>query len=559
MIPGALPFPAINPERPTLRIGIFFSNTTNYDFLKPVLEAIQQSTFANLALVIHSASHAPDFNSSPDIRGMLPRVHRFWDAKRNREKQRSWRDFVDATLKQVPTVTLSGGDKPSMSEQEQVRAHNLDIIISCDVSGASDLGPCTQRGVWTIGIAGQDGRQRSTYFPEGQLYDEPLSRVELVAHAGTGNCALTLGHSIAKNPQSLSLIEAAEVEGQVAAELICWKLWQLQAVGWQILAHCPSGSARASTCGRHRESSSWAAGPSFLGNHLWNKISAAMRPTGTREWQIGLRRAKNLLPWEGTAEDYQGIAAPCGHYLADPFLFEHQGRTWLFAEDYVNAESKGRLVCAALGPDGQVGTWQTVLDLPCHLSFPYVFAHGSDIYLIPESSAGGTVDLYQAVEFPCRWTKIRTLWAGPALDTVPYQAEDGCWYFFTSVQPHKYLPPQLLLFTAPDLLATWRLHPASPLSLDVRYARNAGRILEVVDESGQGRLIRLSQDGSGKYGCKMHFHEIEVLTPDRYAERLVATRLPPSGRDGVHQYDRVGNWEVIDVSSPASPRQTSGA
>jgi hypothetical protein len=476
-------------------------------------------------------------------------MHYWWDARRNRKKLKNLRLSVADLLQGVPKLTLPTGQKPSKDSQKEVRDYNLDVIINCGGTKTSNLGSYARTGIWSFGERGLGRWARGSYFPASPKNPDRVSRIDLIAHRGAERGPRTLGHSVLKNPQSLSLIDADEVEGQVAAELVCWKLWQLHESGLPDEDCDQSQLASPPKTRGGRRNSESAGGLAFLRDYLSNRIATAGKPAGTREWQIGLRRARDAAPWEGPADDFQWIEAASGHYLADPFLFEHQGRTWLFAEDYVNAESKGRLVCAPLEPDGQLGAWQTVLDLPCHLSFPYVFAHGGDIYLIPESSAGGSVDLYRAVDFPCRWTKLRTLWAGPALDTVPYLAEDGCWYFFTSVQSHKLLPPQLLLFTAPDLLATWRLHPASPLSLDVRYARNAGRIQEIADESGKRRLIRPSQDGSGKYGSKMHFHEIEVLTPERYVERLVATRLPPSGRDGIHQYDRAGDWEVIDAGS----------
>jgi hypothetical protein len=102
---------------------------------------------------------------------------------------------------------------------------------------------------------------------------------------------------------------------------------------------------------------------------------------------------------------------------------------------------------------------------------------------------------------------------------------------------------QLLLFHSDRLDGDWTLHPSSPLSLDVRYARSAGAIV-----SQDGKLYRPSQDCAPYYGHKLNFHEITRLDPRGYQERLVQTIGPDAwpGMRGVHTYAVCGDLEVID-------------
>jgi hypothetical protein len=44
-----------------------------------------------------------------------------------------------------------------------------------------------------------------------------------------------------------------------------------------------------------------------------------------------------------------------------------------------------------------------VLERSYHLSYPFIFRWGSDIFMIPETSDNRTVEVYRAVEFPGKW------------------------------------------------------------------------------------------------------------------------------------------------------------
>ena len=66
---------------------------------------------------------------------------------------------------------------------------------------------------------------------------------------------------------------------------------------------------------------------------------------------------------------------------------------------------------------------------PFHLSYPHVFAHGSEVYMTPETLALGCVVLYRADPFPERWRPEAELIAGQAADPTPFR-HDGRWWMF---------------------------------------------------------------------------------------------------------------------------------
>ncbi len=69
-------------------------------------------------------------------------------------------------------------------------------------------------------------------------------------------------------------------------------------------------------------------------------------------------------------------------YYADPFLFTHNGRKWLFVEEYDYQTENGIISCAAV--DGNKSIYlPRALVRPYHLSYPFVFGHQGEIYMVP--------------------------------------------------------------------------------------------------------------------------------------------------------------------------------
>jgi hypothetical protein len=244
---------------------------------------------------------------------------------------------------------------------------------------------------------------------------------------------------------------------------------------------------------------------------------------------------------------FRWVEAPRAHYYADPFLFEKDGKTWLFFEDYSFIEKTGVIGCAEVLPDGAVSASRTVLAPGHHLSYPLVFEDQGKIYMLPESGAYKTVELYRADSFPDRWTLEKVLFDGViAVDTTLWR-EDGIYWFFVTILDPPEAGPQLFLFFAESLTGEWNYHPSNPICSDVRFARGAGRVfLE------NGRRIRPSQDHSYGYGCACNFRHIVELTKTTYREVSLGSIRPSweKGLTGTHTYNRSGPFEVIDANSP---------
>ena len=95
--------------------------------------------------------------------------------------------------------------------------------------------------------------------------------------------------------------------------------------------------------------------------------------------------------------DYIEIRAPENRYYADPHLFKFCSRTYLFFEDY--DYKKGVISCIIIDKDMKITRPIRVLERPYHLSFPYIFKDNKHIYMVPETSCNGCIEVYKATRF----------------------------------------------------------------------------------------------------------------------------------------------------------------
>jgi hypothetical protein len=272
------------------------------------------------------------------------------------------------------------------------------------------------------------------------------------------------------------------------------------------------------------------------------------------DWNVGIRRTDVPLPSvqrpDAAIGEFKLLANPPGRFLADPFLLADGADTWMFVEDYAFDTRRGIISCGRVTPDGDLADLRPCLERPHHLSYPHVFRHEGDVYMVPESEASGTVDLYRATRFPDEWVRERTLLELRCVDPTLFRHE-GCWYMYVTHTAVRGQDVMTLLFEAPRLHGPWTLHRASPVSSDVRHSRSAGPIVRLAD-----RLLRPAQNCTLRYGRALVFNEIEHIGPEAHVERPVreidSSALP--GFDGLHHFHAVGPWEVIDVRRQVSPR-----
>lgn len=249
------------------------------------------------------------------------------------------------------------------------------------------------------------------------------------------------------------------------------------------------------------------------------------------------------------------ITTPPNNFLADPFCVRDAGTTYIFCEEYVDVQRKGRVVYIETTDWQSFSAPQPVLELPFHLSYPMVFRHDNQWLCIPEQAESGQIDIYRATSFPNRWEYSNTLLSNFAgYDPTVFLHNGRWWMTVTRVGPnHLEHATALYVFHADNVFGPWISHCQNPVVKRLGKVRPAGRIIQY-----QGRLIRPAQDCSEIYGGGLLFYQITTLSPDEYSECEIGCWLPGDTWDypaGMHHFEVCDGFVVIDAKryAGASP------
>ncbi len=238
------------------------------------------------------------------------------------------------------------------------------------------------------------------------------------------------------------------------------------------------------------------------------------------------------------------LVPPKDRFWADPFAVEHEGRSFIFFEELPFATQKGHIMAVEVFENGEPGEPQVALERPYHLSYPFIFSWEGSLYMMPETAANGTVEVYRCESFPLRWSLHRVVLENiSAYDATLWQDKDRWWMFVNVAEPGADSSDELHLYSGMTPLGPWTAHRANPVVSDVRSARPAGPLF-----SRDGVLYRPSQDCSLAYGHSVLINRVDVLRDDAYRETAV-DRVSPGWRKDilhVHTLGGSGRLRVID-------------
>lgn len=269
------------------------------------------------------------------------------------------------------------------------------------------------------------------------------------------------------------------------------------------------------------------------------------------QWSLGILTGKTLLH----LGEAGGVKNPIltsrdvsdrrASLLADPFLFRHKDKWFLFFEIFDDDLVRG-VISYATSDDGFHWTYRgVVLQEPFHLSYPYVFEHDGEIYMIPETKKQREVRLYRATNFPTAWKMEKVLLRGKLADASIVYHEKR-WWIFAARGAYA-----LGVYHSETLLGTWRRHlrPFFYLRNKAKF-RPGGRI-----SVHNGKLVRFVQDSKLRYGHQVRAFEVDLLTPRRFREHelLNGPLLSPNGDGwksiGMHHIDaqKLADGSVLAV------------
>lgn len=287
----------------------------------------------------------------------------------------------------------------------------------------------------------------------------------------------------------------------------------------------------------------------ILATKVARKLSGGQSAIGLRNrWALAIRPKSSTGICRGdwpTRADFTVVRDDGQRFYADPMLIEHEGRTWLFCEEFPFAIERGIISVAEVREDGSVGQMQPVLQRSYHLSYPFIFRENDEFWLIPESGNSGSVELYRAIEFPYVWKLERNIVEGVAAYDVTALKHSGRFFLLLTTRHRKSTTcDNLRIFEADSLDGPFVPHAGGLAMIDCTQSRSAGAVLQRGAD-----LLRPVQDCSQSYGGGLGIARIDRLTSDTYAQTLIA-RLRPVGNaaiTGIHTYTETTRFEAVDI------------
>lgn len=555
-------------DSPPLRVGLLLNSTTVPAWVVRMVEQIESGGHARIALLV---LRQPDGPAPAMPRPALPsrlaaallrRINRWFTEHVPRLPDPFAPSPLDARLMHVPRLevapqTTRWSDRLTEPDLATIRGHELDVLVRIGFRILrGGVLQAARHGVWSFHHGDNEVNRGGPPGWWEVMEDWPVTGCTLQVLSEDLDNGLVLDRTWGAT-ESASLADSNARNYWKALSMIPRQLARLHREGpEQFFARARAEQRQPRIYSRrlYRNATAtemlplvWRRGLQRL-HKIWLAITRyeqwilLVQPPQTVERPASSRTPLNLSLWR-----FQRLMPPDDRFWADPFLYTHGGRTYLYFEELPYHTDRGHISVGELTPDGRLENVRVALQQPYHLSYPFVFEHGGEHYLLPESRAAGRLTLYRSIGMPERWEPLMDLMTDvEAVDATLLHHRGRWWLFVNLVQnPGASSNDELFIFHAEDFRTThWTPHPMNPVVSDARRARGAGRIVE-----HDGVLYRPAQDCSHAYGWGFRLMRIDRLDTESYAETDVAQAEPGWSEDVVatHTLASGGGFTVIDA------------
>ena len=542
-----------NQER-KLRVGVLMGTGAVPRWAVEMLEQIRDSDYACLSLLVVGNGH-------PEMKDVFSRFNQalyLWYLRLDRTRCKPRPDaLVKCDIRQLfPETALIEAQPIRQDLTCTFTDADVEKIIGCDLDILVDLGFRRLRGrilnaarydTWTI-QPGEDHPCQGGPVGFWEVYEgrpETILSLQILRDNEEGNIQICRIHTAT---DYISVTRNANKLLWIASSLPPRKIKELHTLGEKIFFEKarrennrePFAARKPSAIPKSNQTLAllFKTTRRHFTKKIWKRI-------GLKQWILMYSFDNQGMP-PSALEHYHPIIPPKDRFWADPHVIQKDGIYYVFFEELIYREVKGHISCLTIDPAGNYTPPKPVITQPYHLSYPFVFSHQDKYFMIPETSENHTIELYECVQFPDRWERVRVLMDNVwAVDATLHQ-KDGLWWLFTNIRQHEGTSDwdDLYLFSAPDLFSVrWTPHPMNPVVSDVRSARPAGRLF-----SHQGKLYRPSQDSSRRYGYRIRINQVLTLNASEYEETCISVIEPPAGHKilAAHTVNSAGDLTVID-------------
>lgn len=534
-----------------LKVGLLLDGTGVPYWATKAIEKMEVSGHAQIVMVV--INKASELNLSRDA--FLYRMHEWFDHARNdTESNPFWCISLPAVLDCTTRLEIDRRVDSAQGLPEVVvtkfKELDLDVLIDlCGEYSADHLCHCCRYGVLSFHCG--DG-ERYDGIPPGfwEIFDGAPITSSHIRWAVDGTTEiLCRSHS-----STIARSERLNRE-QVYNKGISFLSRAIECIYQKSVgAYGPSESAKLDL---HALEHRGYPGNVDMMRFFLRRFSADMAHKASRfftEGRWGVRyKLGDEVPY--SFDSFTSLITPRHMWWADPIVARQDDDRLIFIESLVLPRSRNHAYISVIrvDQDGKAFEPVKVLERPYHLSYPFVFEWKGTHYMIPESSEAGTIELYQADDFPYGWKHVKDIMTGISAHDNTLLMRDGRWWLFCNMMVNRNAPvdDELFIFHSDDLFAdSWEPHPMNPVVSDARTARPAGPFFEE-----GGVLYRPSQDCSRCYGYAININKVIELNEMRYREERVRYinpgQLPQASR--VHTFSHQFGLTAIDTYT-AIPR-----
>lgn len=243
------------------------------------------------------------------------------------------------------------------------------------------------------------------------------------------------------------------------------------------------------------------------------------------------------------------------YWYADPILVSYRGESYLFLESYDMRTKLGSIAYAKFDGAGKLSAPQIIIREAYHMSFPMVFSWNDQLYMIPETSANHSLNLYRCEGRIDQWKLVKSFCVEEELvDTVVTACYDDHVELVTSAQHETH-----------KRMNKWQkfkiFREGEDFRLEADEVFNKREIYSYADRTGgsliteQGmKILPIQESTEIDYGVNLYLNDYSAgdltnmpVLKKVTVDHILLPDVPQKQQIGVHSYGLSDRLEVVDM------------
>lgn len=235
-------------------------------------------------------------------------------------------------------------------------------------------------------------------------------------------------------------------------------------------------------------------------------------------------------------------------WFADPFILDvTDSEIIILAEEFCYNVHRGRIARVVIDRKTyEEMSFEIILELQTHLSFPFIIRKNGKIYLMPENSASGCSTVYEYNDANRKLTPLHHIAEEPFADATIFEMERQSYLCTTMLPDTNSKSVKIYTLDKDDLKVVDRV---ATVEFPIVCGRNAGEVFSV-----DGQFYRPAQDCTKCYGHGVILQKMS-LKEGKWVFEDVNSFYPNTFKynQGIHTFNNYKGLIVIDARGFRNP------